>query len=64
MTILVDGKKVGEIKDVQTARAYSAMTGYGLQIGRNEGTPVSHEYLVPFRYTGPLDRVVIEVGKK
>ncbi|MCY2937161.1 MAG: arylsulfatase [Planctomycetota bacterium] len=64
VTILVDGKKVGEIKDVQTARAYSAMTGYGLQIGRNEGTPVSHEYLVPFRYTGPLDRVVIEVGKK
>lgn len=64
VTLWIDGAKAGELKDIKMAGQYSSLTGYGLQIGRNEGTPVSHEYSVPFGYTGPLDRVVIEVKKK
>ncbi len=64
VTLFVDSEKVGELKGIQTAGQYSGLTGYGLQIGRNEGTPVSHAYEVPFRYSGALRRVVIETRKK
>ena len=61
MTISVDGEKVGELKGIKVAGQYSAMTGYGLLIGRNTGTPVSHEYKAPFAFTGKLDKVTIEL---
>jgi hypothetical protein len=35
-------------------------TGYGLLIGRNTGTPVSHDYKVPFSFTATLKQVTIE----
>ena len=44
------------------AGQYSAVTGYGLLIGRNTGTPVSHEYAVPFAFTGGLEKVVIDLS--
>ncbi len=61
VTLTVDGKAVGELKDFKMAGQYSAVTGYGLLIGRNANTPVSHEYEAPFRFTGKLDKVTIEV---
>lgn len=61
ITLFVDGAQVGELKDIKTAGQYSAMTGYGLQIGRNIATPVSHEYAVPFAFTGKLHKVTIEM---
>jgi hypothetical protein len=57
----VDGMKVSELQGVQMAGQYSAMTGYGLLIGRNTGTPVSHEYKAPFPFTGKLNKVTIEL---
>jgi hypothetical protein len=57
----VDDVKVGEVKDVKSAGQYSAMTGYGLSIGRNIGTPVSHTYDAPFSFTGTIDRVTINI---
>jgi hypothetical protein len=48
VTLFVDGKKVGELKGIKMAGQYSAMTGYGLLIGRNAGTPVSRQYKAPF----------------
>jgi hypothetical protein len=59
--LFVDDAEVGELKDIKMAGQYSAVTGYGLLIGRNTGTPVSHEYEMPFRFTGQLDKVTIEV---
>jgi hypothetical protein len=47
----VDGKPLGQLKDIKVAGQYSAVTGYGLQIGRNTATPVSHSYKVPFALT-------------
>jgi len=39
----------------------SAVTGFGLQIGRNTATPVSHSYEVPFPFTGKLENVTIDL---
>jgi arylsulfatase len=60
VTLLVDGKPLGELKNIKTAGQYSVLTGYGLLIGRNTGTPVSHQYQPPFRFTGELEKVTIE----
>lgn len=61
VTLLIDGAPVGELKDIKVAAQYSALTGYGLQIGRNAGTPIGHEYEAPFAFSSGLDRVTIEV---
>jgi arylsulfatase len=61
VTLLVNGETVAELKDIKMAGQYSSMTGYGLLIGRNTGTPVSHEYRVPFGFAGKLDKVVIDL---
>jgi len=51
---------VGNIKDVKMAGQYSAVTGYGILIGRNP-TQVSKLYESPFPFTGKLDKVMIEL---
>lgn len=61
VVLSVDGEKVGELKDIKTGAQYCSMNGYGLQIGRNIGTAVSHEYKAPFGFTGRLDKVIIEL---
>ena len=48
---------------LKTAGQYSAVTGYGLQIGRNLFTSVSKEYEPPFAFTGELKKVTIKVKK-
>jgi hypothetical protein len=45
------------------AGQYSAVTGYGLLFGRNTGTPVSHEYQPPFKFTGELEKVTVSVKR-
>jgi len=57
----VNGEKVAELKGIKMAGQYSSMTGYGLLVGRNTGTPVSHEYKVPFGFTGKIEKVVIDL---
>ena len=64
MTLFIDDEKVGELADIKMAGQYSAVTGYGLQIGRNTFTPVSHTYEPPNPFTGTIDKVVIEVDHK
>jgi arylsulfatase len=63
VTLFVDGAQVGALQDIKMAGQYSAITGYGLQIGRNLYMPVSREYELPFRFTGQLEKVTIEVNK-
>jgi arylsulfatase len=57
--LYVDGEKAGELKDIKSGATYCSMTGYGLVIGRNIGTPVTHEYRTPFEFTGELEKVTI-----
>ncbi|NJO55674.1 MAG: arylsulfatase [Rhodospirillales bacterium] len=61
VVITIDGEPVGERKGIRTAAQYSTMTGYGLTIGRNIGTPVSHGYQAPFPFTGRLDKVTVDL---
>jgi hypothetical protein len=61
VSLFIDDKKVGELKDIKMARQYSAVTGYGLLIGRNTGTPVSRTYKPPFAFTSLIEKVTIEV---
>ncbi len=64
VTLLVDGQPVAERKGVRVAvNGYSVVTGYGWQVGRNEGTAVSHDYAVPFRMGGELKRIEVEMLK-
>ena len=58
--IYIDDKLVGSMKDVKMAGQYSAVTGYGILIGRNP-TQVSKLYESPFPFTGKLDKVMIEL---
>ena len=56
VSLLVDGKQVAKAADIKMASQYSTMTGYGLLIGRNTGTPISHTYETPFEFSGKMIR--------
>jgi hypothetical protein len=43
------------------AGQYSTVMGYGLLVGRNTGTTVSHRYEAPFAYSGKLRKITIEL---
>jgi arylsulfatase len=60
-TLLVDGAEVagGEIHNFTPVR-FSA-TGAGLTCGYSNGLPVTDEFVGPFRFTGRLKSVTIEV---
>jgi arylsulfatase A-like enzyme len=59
-TLLVDGKSVatGRIEDTQCC-VFSA--DEGADVGADEGTPVTEDYKVPFKFTGKIDTVTIEL---
>jgi len=61
VALFIDDQPVGELKDIKMAGQYSAVTGYGLLIGRNTGMPVSSAYETPFAFTGALKKVTIAV---
>ena len=59
-TIYVNGKDVatGRIDQTQCCM-FSA--DEGTDVGADEGTPVSESYQVPFRFTGKIDKVTIDL---
>ena len=61
-TLFVNGKKVatGRIDRTQCC-AFSA--DEGADVGADEGTPVTEAYKVPFKFTGKIARVTIELGE-
>ena len=58
--LFVNGKNVatGRIERTQCC-AYSA--DEGADVGADEGTPVTEAYKVPFRFTGTIDKVTIDL---
>lgn len=60
LTLLVDGQEVGR---ASLARTVPWRMSYveGLNVGADTGTPVSEDYAVPFRFTGELRRVEVEL---
>ena len=59
-TLAVNGKKVAEGRIEATQFAiFSA--DEGADVGADEGTPVIEDYKVPFKFTGKIDKVTIEL---
>ena len=60
-TMKVDGKVVAEGKIARTVPLrFSA--DETLDIGEDTGTPVSEDYHVPFKFTGTLNKVMIQLA--
>ncbi len=62
-TLTVDGKKVATEKLPETI-AYRMSLDETLDIGEDTGTPVSEDYKVPFRFTGKIEKVTINVTEQ
>ena len=59
VVLAIDGQPAGELKGIKAGATYCSMTGYGLVIGRNIGTPVSHQYETPYTFTGTIRKVTL-----
>jgi arylsulfatase len=59
ITLSVDGQKVGEGKMDATVGGRFGIDTFG--IGEDTGQPVTPDYKPPFRFTGQIQEVVIEV---
>jgi arylsulfatase len=58
----VDGKKVATGR-IERTLAFRLSLDETLDCGEDTGTPVVEAYHVPFKFTGELKKVVIELGK-
>ena len=61
-TLMVDGKEVANDKLARTI-PFRVSADETLDIGEDTGTPVSEDYQVPFRFTGTLNKVVVDLGE-
>jgi arylsulfatase len=59
--LFINGKKVGEGAIDRTVPGRFSLDE-GLDVGEDTGTPVCESYQVPFKFTGALKRVTIELG--
>ena len=59
--LVIDGEAVDRMAIERFTPVRWAITGEGLCVGFQDGLPVSREYRGPFRFTGTLQRVVVEV---
>ncbi len=61
-TLIVDGKAVAEGK-IERTIPFRISADETLDIGEDTGTPVSEDYHVPFKFTGTLKKVIIDLGE-
>ncbi len=62
LTLYMDDQAVGS-GDIVTQPGYFNLVGDGICVGRNDASPVTPDYPVPFRFTGgTIDRVVVDVS--
>ncbi len=59
--LFIDGRKVGEGEIPRTVPHVIETSGEGLCCGYDSGLPVTPDYVAPFRFTGRIDQVVVEV---
>ena len=59
-TLLVDGKVVADGKIPRTI-PFRISADETLDFGEDTGTPVSEDYKVPFKFTGTLNKVIINL---
>ena len=61
-TLLVDGKAVADGKIPRTI-PFRVSADETLDFGEDTGTPVSEDYTVPFKFTGTLSKIIINLGE-
>ena len=61
-TLMVDGKEVANDRLARTI-PFRVSADETLDIGEDTGTPVSEDYRVPFRFTGTLNKIVVDLGE-
>jgi arylsulfatase len=61
-TLVVDGAVAGTIDIPKTAPFRFALHGEGMCCGYDDGTPVSEGYTAPFRFTGTIHDVTVDVS--
>ncbi len=59
-TLLVDGKRAAQGR-IERTLAFRLSLDETLDCGEDTGTPVSEDYKVPFKFTGKLAKVVIDL---
>ena len=57
----VDGVEVARVDIPRFTLTKFSVTGAGLTCGYSDGLPVTRRYTAPFRFTGTLERLVVEV---
>ena len=62
-TLSVDGKSVAS-KHLPQTIAFRMSLDETLDIGEDTGTPVSEDYQVPFKFTGTLEKVQINLSEE
>ncbi len=60
--LVVDGAVVAGAEIARTAPFRFALTGEGMCCGYSDGTPVTEAYATPFRFTGRLHEVTVDVS--
>ncbi len=60
-TLFIGDQQVGEAEIPRTVPAVIETSGEGLCCGYDSGLPVTEHYRAPFRFTGRIKRVVVEV---
>ncbi|MGE0653722.1 MAG: hypothetical protein AB7P12_18545, partial [Alphaproteobacteria bacterium] len=58
--LLVGGASVGEVTIPRTQRATSGLNDV-YEVGEDSGRPAGSDYTSPFRFTGGLDKVVVDI---
>jgi arylsulfatase A-like enzyme len=61
-TLAINGKVVGKARIEHTVPARFGLDTFG--VGSDTGAPVSNTYKPPFRFTGKIERVDIELGPR
>jgi arylsulfatase len=61
-TLSVDGKQVAQGRIDRTTPIRFSLDE-GLDVGEDTGTPVSEDYDVPFKFTGKIENVTIDIKK-
>jgi arylsulfatase len=62
-TLAVDGREVANGRVERTVPIRFSLDE-GLDVGEDTGTPVNLDYDVPFKFTGKINEVVIEIGDR
>jgi arylsulfatase len=59
VTLSIDGKKVAEAKMEATVAIRFGLDSFG--IGEDSGQPVTFDYKPPFKFTGEIEKVTVEI---